>query len=229
MIQLVMVEHDLGRLRHNDVVISAWRALLRARRRWYPIMVDLHKFMVVVSRIEVNHDGKGGTALDPMTWDKCGLRKSSHADVWRYSMHILLAFTTFLASLHWPQGNDDLGKFGISYFEPLIMFEQSVGHRLPSEKVVRPHLRARRPLVGTVFPPPDSGCEIKQGCQFLQEVFRSLGNLAGGLIRFIPCQPGAHHTRLLHVGWGQCGHGLTSRRRESCEMPVIQAMFDFFN
>ena len=33
-------------------------------------MLDLHKFMVPISRIEVNHDGYGGTAPDAMTWDK---------------------------------------------------------------------------------------------------------------------------------------------------------------
>ena len=33
---------DLGRLRQQDDVITAGRALLRARRHWYPIMLDLH-------------------------------------------------------------------------------------------------------------------------------------------------------------------------------------------
>ena len=66
---------DLGRLRHNDSVISARRALLRTRRRWYPIVADLHKFTVVVSRIEVNHNGKGGTTSDTMARDKGGLHK----------------------------------------------------------------------------------------------------------------------------------------------------------
>ena len=35
---------DLGRLRQQDDVITARRDLLRARRYWYPIMLDLHKF-----------------------------------------------------------------------------------------------------------------------------------------------------------------------------------------
>ena len=33
------------------------------------IMIDLHKVMVAISRIEVNHDGYGGTAPDAMVWD----------------------------------------------------------------------------------------------------------------------------------------------------------------
>ena len=48
---------DLGRLRQQDEVITARRDLLRVRRFWYPIIFDLHKFMVAISRIEVNHDG----------------------------------------------------------------------------------------------------------------------------------------------------------------------------
>ena len=55
---------DLERLRQQDEVITARRDLLRVRRFWYPIIFELHKFMVAVSRIEVNHDGFGGTAPD---------------------------------------------------------------------------------------------------------------------------------------------------------------------
>ena len=56
----------LGRLRQNDEIITARRNLLRVRRSWYPIMLDLHRFMVAISRIEVNYDGSGGTAPDAM-------------------------------------------------------------------------------------------------------------------------------------------------------------------
>ena len=66
---------DLGRLRQQDDVITARRDFLRVRRYWYPIIPDLHKFMVAVSRIEVNHDGYGGTAPDAMVWDRGGLVK----------------------------------------------------------------------------------------------------------------------------------------------------------
>ena len=58
---------DLGRIRQQDVLISARHGLIRARRHPYPIIFDLHKFMVAFSRAEVNHDGHGGTALDAMT------------------------------------------------------------------------------------------------------------------------------------------------------------------
>ena len=146
---------DFGRFRQQDDVISARRDLLRVRRFWYPIIFDLHRFMVAISRIEVSHDGFGGTAPDAMVWDKGGVVKArapsfrlivDHATLpgppdflsntwctlyplpitqddvaaWPYSVDILLAFSSFLASLHWPQGTPDLGKFGISYFELLF-------------------------------------------------------------------------------------------------------------
>ena len=67
---------DFGRLRQNDEVIAARRDLLRVRRFWYPIMHDLHKFMVAISRIELNHDVFGGTAPDAMVWDMGGVVKT---------------------------------------------------------------------------------------------------------------------------------------------------------
>ena len=67
---------DLGRSRQRDDVITARRNLLRVRRLWYPIMLDLHRFMVAVSRIEVNYDGFGGTAPDALVWDQGGIVKT---------------------------------------------------------------------------------------------------------------------------------------------------------
>ena len=67
---------DLGRFRQHDDVITARRNLLRVRRLWHPIMLDLHRLMVAISRIEVNHDGFGGTAPDAMVWDKGGIVKT---------------------------------------------------------------------------------------------------------------------------------------------------------
>ena len=61
---------DLGRRRQSEVLIDARRRLLQARSHWYPIMLDLHRFMIAVARVSVNHDGKGGTAPDPLVWDQ---------------------------------------------------------------------------------------------------------------------------------------------------------------
>ena len=64
------VAADLGRRHQSEVLIDARRRLLGARSHWYPIMNDLHRFMVAIARVSVNHDGKGGTAPDPLVWDQ---------------------------------------------------------------------------------------------------------------------------------------------------------------
>ena len=43
--------------------------MLGARSHCYLVMLDLHRFMIAVARVSVNHDGKGGTAPDPLVWD----------------------------------------------------------------------------------------------------------------------------------------------------------------
>ena len=47
----------------------------------------------------------------------------SGADIaaWPYSVGILIGFTSFLNTLHWPTGSDDFGHFGISFLELLIL------------------------------------------------------------------------------------------------------------
>ena len=86
--------------------------------------------------------------------------------------------------------------------------------RLLGEKVTRPHVRAGRPIsVSSV--PVSEGMEIRHGCQFVSSLVRALGKLPGGLGRFLPCQVGTHLSRLRHLGWNQCSHGLTSRPLES--------------
>ena len=107
--------------------------------------------MIAVARVSVNHDGKGGTAPDPLVWDQGsrpkvrklafrvnvdlaslpgppGFLNSSWTQVaagritgadiaaWPYSVGILIKFTSFLNTLHWPSGSDELGHFGVSYF-----------------------------------------------------------------------------------------------------------------
>ena len=113
-------------------------------------MTDLHRFMIAIARVSVNHDGKGGTAPDPLVWDQgsrpkvrklairvnvdlaslpgpSGFLNSSWIQVgaghitgsdiaaWPHSVGILVRFTSFLGTLHWPSGSVDLGHFGISF------------------------------------------------------------------------------------------------------------------
>ena len=241
---------DLGRRHQTEALIDARRRLLQARGYWYPVITDLHRFMIAIARVSVNHDGRGGTAPHPLVWDqgsrpkvrKLGIRVNVdlaslpgppgflncewvqvHAGhitgagiaAWPYSVGILVRFTSFLSHLHWPTGSVDMGHFGVSFLELLILFEQWAGHRLLSEKVTRPHVRAGRPVsVSSV--PVSEGIEIRHGCQFISSLVRALGKLPGGLARFLPCQVGSHLSRLRHLGWNQCSHGLTSRPIESC-------------
>ena len=66
---------DFGRRHQSEVLIDARRRLLQDRSHWYPIMFDLHRFMIAVAQVSVNHDGKGGTAPDTMVWDQGGRPK----------------------------------------------------------------------------------------------------------------------------------------------------------
>ena len=59
---------DFGRRRVNLAVIDARRNLSGVCGRWYPIILDLHRFFIAISRAVVNHDEGSGTAPDPLVW-----------------------------------------------------------------------------------------------------------------------------------------------------------------
>ena len=110
----------------------------------------------------------------------------------------------------------DMGQFGVSFFE------QWAGYRLLSEKVTWPHVRADRPiLIPSV--PVSEGIEIRHGCQFISSLVRALAKLLGGVGRFLPSGVVSHTSRLRHLGWNQCSHGLTSRPLESCHHQCLKA------
>ena len=124
-----------------------------------------------------------------------------------------------LETLHWPMGSVDTGHFGVS----LIFLEQWAGRRLLSEKYTRPHVRANRPmLIPSV--PVSEGIEIRHGCQFISSLVGALAKSPGGFGRFLPCRIGSHMSRLRHLGWNQCSHGLTSRPLESCHHQCLEAV-----
>ena len=72
--------------------------------------------------------------------------------------------------------------------------------------------------------PVSEGIEIRHGCQFLSSLVRPLAKLPGGLGRFLPCSLGSHMSRLRHVGWNPCSHGLNSRPLESCHHQCLEAL-----
>ena len=41
-----------------------------------PTMLEWHRFMIAVARVSINHDGRGGTAPDPLVWDQGGRPKT---------------------------------------------------------------------------------------------------------------------------------------------------------
>ena len=72
------------------------------------------------------------------------------------------------------------------------------------------------------------GIDIWRSCRFIGALMRSLCLLPGGLGRFVPCSIGANHCRLRHIGWERCGHGLTSRSRESASEPFLNELLGLF-
>ena len=66
---------DFGRRWVGLAVIGARRNLSGVCGRWYPVLLDLHRFFIAISRAAVNHDGFRGTAPDPMVWSAGSLPK----------------------------------------------------------------------------------------------------------------------------------------------------------
>ena len=58
------------------------------------------------------------------SWVHVDSGRITGADVaaWPYSVGILIRFTSFLNTLHWPSGASDFGHFGVSLLELLILF-----------------------------------------------------------------------------------------------------------
>ena len=64
------------------------------------IMLDLPRFMIVVARVSVNHDGKGGTAPDPLVWDQGSKPKVRKLAIGlMLTLHLFLALLVFLITL----------------------------------------------------------------------------------------------------------------------------------
>ena len=72
---------DFGRRRVGPAVIDARRDLSGVCGRWYPVILDLHRFFIAISSAVVNHNGNEGTAPDPVVWSAGALPK------WRRLVH----------------------------------------------------------------------------------------------------------------------------------------------
>ena len=66
---------DFGRGEVGNAVMDSRRNLSGVCGRWYPVILDLHRFFIAISRAVVNHDGRDGTAPDLLVWSAGGLPK----------------------------------------------------------------------------------------------------------------------------------------------------------
>ena len=72
---------DFGRRHQSEEVLDVRRALINARSTWYPVMLQLQWFKIAISWVSVNHDGRGGSAPDPLVWDKGSRTEHRKVDI----------------------------------------------------------------------------------------------------------------------------------------------------
>ena len=247
---------DSGRRRVPWWVIDAGRNFSGVCSRWRPVVLVLHRFFIAISRAVVNHDGGVGTSIDPLVWSagsaprrrRVAVRDRAFLpgppDLWvgswvavaatpiscrdvevsPYSVGMLVKWVAFLHSLHWPAHGCSLG---VSYVELLILYEVWAGERLELEKAVPRYRRLGRSISVSAIP-FGPGTDIWRSCRVIGALFRGLRDFPLGLWRFVPCNIGAHHCRLRHIGWERCGHGLTSRPRESASEDSLNRLLVLF-
>ena len=109
----------------------------------------------------------------------------------------------------------------------LILCELWAGERLTLEKAHPRYLRPGRPISMSAVPFV-LVIDIWRTCRFIGASMRSPCLLPGGHGRFVPCSVGANHCRLRHIGWEKCGHGLTSRLRESASEAFLHELLLLF-
>ena len=149
-------------------------------------------------------------------------------EVWPFSVGMLVKWVSFLSSLHWPADGCSLGVGGVSHVELLILYEIWAGERLQLEKAVPRYRRPGRSISVSAIP-FGPGTDIWRSCRFIGTLSRGLRDLPLGLRQFVPCDVGADHCRLRHIGWERCGHGLTSRPRESSSVEFLDKLLVLFD
>ena len=99
---------------------------------------------------------------------------------------------------------------------------------LPKRRRLVHAVRDRAFLPGPPGIPFGPGTDIWRSCRLIAAIVRSQCSLPGRLGRFLPCSIGANHCRLRHIGWERCGHGLTSRPRESASELFLNELLSLF-
>ena len=215
-----------------------------------------YRRFIAISGAVVGHVAGDGIAPDPLFWSAGALPKrrrlvqvflpgpagirdgewitlaaapvtAEDVGAWPFSVGMLVKLVAFLRALHWLAAEDDLGVGGVSFVEVLILYELCAGERLVLEKAVSRHLRPGRPISVSAVP-IGPGTDFWRSCRFIQALFRASRTMPGGIGRFIPCDVGANHCRLRHIVWEKCGHGLTSRPRESASEVFLDELLVLF-
>ena len=105
------------------------------------------------------------------------------------------------------------------------MFEQHAGHKLICEKSFSsPHPTTQTP--GTFQFPSQYRARDPARVPVYSWSVQVFGPSPWRVGQIYPMP--AQCTLLLHVGWGQCGHGLSSRPNESRDMKVMHSLLGFF-
>ena len=92
-------------------------------------------------------------------------------------------------------------------------------------KVTGPHVANRPISFSSVL--VSEGIEIRHGCQYTSSLVGALAKLLGGMGGFLSCGVGSHMSRLRHLGWIRCSHGLASRPSEPCHHLCLKAVSGF--
>ena len=124
---------EFGRWRVGNAVIDARRNLSGVCGRWYPVVLDLHRFFKGISQAVVSHDDGNGTAPDPLVWSAGALSKIRVPCIGLLVVWIL----GLVAFLMW---------------NLLILYELWAGEWLSLEQAHPCHLRPGRPISVSAVP-----------------------------------------------------------------------------
>ena len=111
--------------------------------------------------------------------------------------------------------------------ELLILYELWAGERLSLEKAHPRYLRPGRPISVSAIP-FGPGIDIWRSCPFYWYNDEVSLLATWSAWRFVLCSIGDCHCRLRHIGWEKCGHGLTSRPRESASELFLDELLGLF-
>ena len=101
----VSVNHDGRVSTAPDPLVCDQGSRPKARRLAIRVSVDLASL-----------PGPPGFLGGPWIQVDAGHISGADNAAWPYSVGILVRFTSFLGSLHWPSGSDDFGHFGVFFW-----------------------------------------------------------------------------------------------------------------